>query len=160
MFIYSFRAGTVKFFGVLCVTLVALITLIAFVPSGGADVTTGATGEVTISYEKIKTNEDRINFLRQFGWEVTDEPVEVREIIIPAEFDKVLGTYNELQRSQGLDLAKYKNKTVTRYTYAVTNYPDYDGVVYANVIVYRKRVIGGDICSADRSGFVLGLDGK
>ena len=32
MFVYSLRAGTVKFFGVLCVALVALITVIAFVP--------------------------------------------------------------------------------------------------------------------------------
>ncbi|MBR2371194.1 MAG: DUF4830 domain-containing protein [Clostridia bacterium] len=160
MFIYSFKAGTVRFFGVLCVTLLALITLIAFVPSYDSSVPTGAVQSDTVSYDKIKTNEDRINFLKQFGWQTEEEPVEIKEITIPTQFDKVLGAYNELQRSQGLDLAKYKNKTVTRYTYIVTNYPDYDGVVYANILVYRKRVIGGDICSADRSGFVTGFDGK
>ena len=160
MFIYSLRAGTVKFFGVLCVTLVALITLIAFVPSYDGDVATGAVPEVTVNYDKIKTNEDRINFLRQFGWEVSPEPTEVKEITVPSEFDKVFGAYNELQRAQGLDLARYKRKSVTRYTYEITNYPGYDGKVYANVLVYRKKVIGGDICSADRSGFVFGFEGK
>ena len=30
----------------------------------------------------------------------------------------------------------------------------------ANVLVYRGRVIGGDICTADVSGFVRGFDGK
>ena len=32
MFIYSLRASTLKFFAVVCVALVTLITLIAFVP--------------------------------------------------------------------------------------------------------------------------------
>ena len=40
----------------------------------------------------------------------------------------------------------------------MTNYPDYEGTVYANVLVYRNRVIGGDICSADVSGFVHGFE--
>ena len=32
MFIYSFRAATLKFFGIIAVTLAALIAIIAFVP--------------------------------------------------------------------------------------------------------------------------------
>lgn len=64
------------------------------------------------------------------------------------------------KNSQGLDLSKYKRKDVTRYTYKITNYPDYDGTVYANILVYRGKVIGGDICSADVNGFVRGFDGK
>ena len=81
-----------------------------------------------------------------------------REVTIPAEFDKVFAGYNELQKAQGLDLSKYKKKTVTRYTFTVTNYDGYDGTVYANVLVYRNRVIGGDICSADVSGFIHGFE--
>ena len=53
---------------------------------------------------------------------------------------------------------KFKNKDVTRYTFAVTNYQGYEGTVYANVLFYRNRVIGGDICSADISGFVHGFE--
>ena len=45
-----------------------------------------------------------------------------------------------------------------RYTFTVTNYPSYEETVYANVLVYRNRVIGGDICSADVSGFVHGFE--
>jgi hypothetical protein len=57
-----------------------------------------------------------------------------------------------------LDLSKYKKKTVTRYTFMVTDYKGYEGTVYANVLVYRGRVIGGDICSADVSGFIHGFE--
>lgn len=162
MFIYSLRAGTLKFFGVVCVALVSLITLIAFIPTytagdPGADTDTSAQ-TVSINYEKIRSNEDRIAFLSQFGWKVEAEPLETVEVVIPAEFDTVFAGYNEIQKSQGLDLGKYKKKTVTRYTYEVTNYPGYSGAVHANVILYRNRVIGGDICTADVNGFIHGFE--
>ena len=160
MFIYSLRAGTLKFFGVVCVALVSLITLIAFIPTytaDGTDLDTSAQ-TVSINYDKIRDNEDRVEFLSQFGWKVEDEPLETVEVTIPTEFDTVFAGYNEIQKSQGLDLGKYKKKTVTRYTYEVTNYPGYTGTVHANVIVYRNRVIGGDVCTADMDGFIHGFE--
>lgn len=159
MFVYSLKASTVKFFGVLSVALVALITLIAFVPQYDGSIPTSGNA-AGINYDKIKSNDDRKDFLKQFGWEVSDEPCEVREVVIPEQFDKIFGGYNEIQRAQGLDLAKFKKKTVKRYTYEVKNFEGYDGTVYANVLIYRNRVIGGDICSADRGGFVYGFEGK
>lgn len=159
MFIYSLRANTVKFFGVICVALIALITLIAFIPAYEPDMATSgnAQDQVSVSYSKIKTNEDRIKFLSQFGWEVDAQPLEEKEVVIPAEFDKIFAGYNQIQRAQGLDLGKYKKKKLMRYTYNVTNY-DGEGTVYANLLVYRNRVVGGDICSADAGGFVQGFE--
>lgn len=157
MFIYSLRASTLKFFAVVCVALVTLITLIAFVPAYGEDGKTVGS-EVEYDYDGVKTGEDRIKFLRQFGWEVKSEPVEAVEVTIPSEFDKIFTGYNEIQRRQGLDLSDYKKKKVMRYTYEVTNYEDATGTVYANILVYRNRVIGGDICSADVTGFIHGFE--
>lgn len=161
MFVYSLRASTLKFFAVVCVALTTLITLIVFIPGyNGEDFINNisTSGEVEINYDKIKTNEDRIAFLRQFGWEVTPEPKEVREVTIPEEFDKVFTGYNEIQKQQGLDLSKYKRKKVQRYTYEITNYEDEEGVVYVNILVYRNRVIGGDVCTADVTGFIHGFE--
>lgn len=162
MFVYSMRASTLKFFGVVAVALVSLITLIAFVPtyqgtSGTVDTDTEAQ-TVSINYEKIKTNEDRISFLSQFGWQVETDPAQCVEVTIPVDFDAVFTGYNELQKKQGLDLTKYKKKTVTRYTYKVSNYNGYSGTVYANVIVYKNKVVAGDICSADVDGFIHGFE--
>lgn len=164
MFVYSLKANTLKFFGVLSLALVALITLIAFLPSNDPNIPTAATDKtseskvVSISYGKVKSNEDRIKFLEQFGWNVAAEPLETEEVVIPAEFDKVFAGYNEIQKSQGLDLGKYKKKKLTRYTYEVTNYDGYDGKVLANILVYRSKVVGGDICSADSDGFLQGFE--
>ena len=159
MFIYSMRAGTIRFFGIVCVALAALIALIAFVPElqpveAGAEVIEEAE---TISFEKIRSNEERIAFLSEFGWQVDAAPTESTTVTIPREFDKVFAAYNELQRKQGLDLSTYGGKTVERYTYTVTNYENYEGTVLANLLIYRGRVIGADICSADTAGFVHGL---
>ncbi len=156
MFIYSLRASTIKFCAVICVSLAAIITLIAFVPAYGESMTAGAEAE--INYTGVKTNEDRIAFLSQFGWEVKPEAVETRDVTIPAEFDKIFTGYNEIQKRQGLDLSDYKKKKAVRYTYEVTNYEGASGTVYANVLIYRNRVIGGDICSADVTGFIHGFE--
>lgn len=160
MFIYSLRASTVKLVGVICVALTVLIALIAFVPTYAisSQTSAGVDQEVDYNYDKVKNAEDAVSFLSQFGWTVNQEPTEVKTVTIPAEFDKVFSAYNELQKEQGLNLTKYRNKEVTRYTFTVTNYEGYDGTVYANVLVYRNRVIGGDICSADVTGFVHGFE--
>ena len=162
MFVYTCRAGTIRFFAVIVLAVAALAALVIFVPayqpvSAGADSSDEA---VRISYDRIKTNEDRVKFLSQFGYEVSEDPIETVEITLPEKFDKVYAGYNELQKAQGLDLSKYRRKTVMRYTYEVKNYDGYNGVkVLANVIVYRGRVIGGDVCSADPQGFVHGFEG-
>ena len=146
MFVYSMRAGTVRFFAVLCVSLAVLVALIAFVPE--LEPAAAANGEIetdhAVRFDGVRSAEDRIAFLAQFGWEVAPECVESTTVMIPTEFDKVFAAYNELQRAQG-------------HTYTVTNYTGYEGTVYANLLIFRGRVIGGDICSADPDGFLQGF---
>ena len=156
MFIYSLKASTIKFFGVICVAMAALIALIVFVPTGEI-VATDTTPQSGINYTKIKDNDARREFLRQFGWEVGEKELESIEVTVPKEFDRVMTEYNEIQRRQGLDLSAYKGKRVSRYTYEIKNYEGYEGKVYANVIVYKNKVIGGDICTADVKGFIQGF---
>lgn len=159
MFIYTVKGNTIKFFAVILIAVAALIS-VAVLTSRSDILTTQAisTANKSIKYDKIKTSEDRREFLEQFGWKTEDTEIESVKVKLPAEFDKIMTEYNELQKSQGLDLQKHKGREVERYTYTVTNYPDYSGTVYANVIVYRNRVIGGDICSSDVSGFIHGFD--
>lgn len=158
MFIYSLHASTIRFLAVLCLALTALIALVVIVPTYSQGDSTQVGASVSYDYSGVKTASDRIAFIEQFGWKVDPEPVSAKEVRIPEEFDKVLSAYNELQRTQGLDLTHYKRKTVMRYTYTLTNYPSYDGTVYVNILVYRNTVIAGDVCSADVNGFIQGLE--
>ncbi|MBE6624214.1 MAG: DUF4830 domain-containing protein [Ruminococcaceae bacterium] len=155
MFVYSFKASTLKFFGVIGISVVLLIALVFLIPTYSKDTTAEiALFNENISFDKVKGASDVRDFLSQYGWKVEEAPVEECEITIPKEFDKVMTSYNEIQKQQGLDLSKYAKKSAKRYTYKVTNYPEYNGTVYANVIVYRDKVIAGDICSADARGFI------
>lgn len=155
MFVYSCKASTLKFFGIIGVALVTLLALVFLIPSYSVDTTKEiALMNEKISFDNVKSSTDAVKFLEQYGWTVIDTPVESCEITIPSEFDKVMTSYNEIQKQQGLDLSKYTKKTAQRYTFKITNYPDYEGTVYANVITYRGKVIGGDICTADAKGFI------
>lgn len=157
MFVYSVKASSIRFVAILLLSVSVLTALILLIPA--YEPMTVSASE-TVSFSKIKTNEDRVKFLAQFGWQVSENPIEEASVTIPDEFDAVFMEYNNLQKELGLDLARYKRKDVMRYTYKVTNYPEYDGVVYANLLVYRNTVIGGDICSADVNGFVNSLRGE
>ena len=156
MFIYSVKGSTLKFFGALSLSLLVLVLLVIFVPS--YDEGSLPTGQ-EVEYSGIKTAEDRVNFLSQFGWTVEETPILEEDVIIPEDFDSVFAAYNDLQKTQGLDLARYKRKGVKHYRYKVTNHPS-GTAVYANLLIYRGRVIGGDISSAAMNGFVYGFRGE
>ena len=105
----------------------------------------------------LQNNVQRIDYLKTFGWTVKDEPVEIVEVAIPAEFDDVYMGYNELQLSQGFNLEDYKGKRVKRFTYEITNYPTQESDVRVNLLVYNDKVIGGDVSSLKLDGFMHGL---
>jgi hypothetical protein len=150
MFIYSVRAQTLR----LCVILAVCIVLVGVVAIGSEGEVAALSGAVEIDFGGIKTADDRLEFMRSFGIEVAEGSEEASEFGMPDNFDRVINGYNELQKRQGLDLLKYKNKRVTRYTYKVTNYKS-EGEVWANLFVYRGKIIACDISSADPTGFVI-----
>lgn len=149
MFVCSVRASTVKFFGVILLTLTVLVGAIVL-----GNTAVEASAPVSVKFGGIKTNEDRLEFISRFGIEVAGEPCEVKSFTVPQNFDKVLSGYNELQKSQGLDISRYKNKKVTRYTYQIDGYGDYKGAAFVNLIVYRNTVVACDVSSAESGGFV------
>ena len=103
------------------------------------------------------TNEARVKFLTDLGWEVSASPVESSQVKIPTEQSPVYSRYNELQKSQGYDLSQYAGKNVMRYVYEITNYPGAEQPVYATLLVYKKQIIGGDITNTAEKGKVQGL---
>lgn len=107
--------------------------------------------------EILSENEDRVRWLEDLGWTVESEPVSRREIIIPRDFGPVLENYNDLQKQQGYDLADYQGLTATLYTYRVTNWPEKELTVLADIYIYRNRVIAGDIHSTAVDGFMIAL---
>lgn len=157
MFIYSVKTSKTKIAAVILAIIVAAAAIIMTVAKKEAQPT---NDDSLISY-MAEDAAQRTAFLSQFGWQISDDPIEVSEVIIPAEFDTGYTQYNEMQKAQGLDLEPYKGLRAKRWTYDVLNYPGYEGksgFVQANLIVYEGRIIGGDICSLEQGGFMQGFD--
>ena len=144
--------------------LIAMVTVLAGLLGlssldSSAQVMTGASAgqAITVKKGKTKTNEDRVAFISQFGWEIDQEPAEIMEVVIPEQLDAVYEQYNAIQKEQGFDLSKYCGKKLKRYTYKITNYPEEPDFVQVSLLVYRDTVVGGDVCSTRLDGFMHGL---
>lgn len=131
---------------------VAAILAVLFLPGKKQQETSGA--EVV---EKVVTNEDRVAFLKNLGWEVNPSPAETQEVLIPAEQNEVFSRYNELQKSQGYDLSDLAGKTVKRYVYEITNHPDAAQPYRATLLVHKDKVVGGDVASIAAGGTMHSL---
>ena len=108
----------------------------------------------------VADESDILSFISSYGWQVDEEPVEVREVIIPEVFDEVYSNYNEIQLKQGFDLEKYSGQRVKKWTYIISNYPESspnDDFIRVNILVCDGDIIGGDVCSVKLDGFMHGF---
>lgn len=101
----------------------------------------------------LDTNEARVEYLGQWGWEVESEPVETLQFLLGDTLEEPYLSYNVLQRSQGFDLEDCLGKQVDRYTYTVTNYPGGREDVQVNLYVCEGEPVAGDVCCAGPDGF-------
>ncbi len=156
MFILSMKMTQRRVLAALSVLLALSVFFTIFLSAQGISAEVSSNGK-KITDLAAENNEQRIGYLKQFGWEVSAEPSEIVEVAIPTEFNDVYEKYNVIQKKQGFDLSPYRGKTVKRWTYDVTNYPDNRPNVKANLLVYENKVIGGDICSLELDGFMHGF---
>ena len=131
--------------------IAAVIAAIVFLFSGRGSVSTIGSNTVT-------SNDDRVQFLSGFGWEVVSSPAETSQVRIPANSSEVFDRYNALQKSMGYDLSAYQGKTVMRYVYKIKNYPGATEPVYATILISSNQVIGGDITDTSATGVIQGFE--
>jgi len=117
----------------------------------------GNDDESALASVTVADNEARVAYLASLGWDVAADPIVSEEVRLPPDFDEVYLRYNALQEEAGFDLNAYKNKRVMHYAYEVLNYPTGQQDVRLNLLVYKNRVIGGDVMSLALDGFMHGL---
>ena len=131
---------------------VAALILAAILLLGGGEPSTA-----TAAKSAPTGNDARVQFLKDFGWDVTTSPKESSQVKIPKEASEVFDRYNILQKGQGYDLSPYAGKTVMRYVYRINNYPGATEPVYATLLVYKNQIIGGDVTDTSAKGVVRGF---
>ncbi len=116
----------------------------------------GSKGGVGDKYP-LANNNERVEFLKDLGWEVSTNEITAKVVKIPEEFNEIYLAYNILQKEQGFDLLKYKGETVEIYTYDIYNYPNKDKNISVHLIILDGLLIGGDVSCTEIDGFMQGL---
>ena len=101
----------------------------------------------------LSTNAKRVDYIKTLGVTLTSDDYTSKNTVIPCEFGAVYNKYNALQGSAGYDLSRFKGKEVTVYTYNCKG----DKVV--NLIVFKDKLIGGDIAETSFGGSMTALKG-
>ena len=153
MFVYSIKSRHIK--TTLLISFVVMTVVSLFILSRESQ-QTAKTNELNV---KATTHEERMQFISLFGWEVDEEPVQIKEVILPTELNDVYTAYNEIQKLQGFDLNDFAGERVKCWTYVVKNYEGYENqdCIHINILVYDGKVIGGDISSVRIDGFMHGF---
>jgi len=146
MFICSVKLATLRFVGIIVLSVTVLVGMTVFY-TAEEPVLSGTD----VRYDGMYTETDRRDFLAAVGYRATGDAKSTVEYTLPPTLDAVLLGYNELQKEQGFDLAKYTGKTLTRYTYEIENYEGHEGKVYANLITYRDRIVAADLTGEGNS---------
>ena len=105
----------------------------------------------------LTDNQQRLEYLRSYGWEVENEPLETFQLLLSDPLPEEYLAYNQLQLTQGFDLNDCRGKQLTRYTYRVINYPDRPEGVQVNLYVCEGAPAAGDIIASGAGGFQAGL---
>lgn len=148
MKIYTFRLTKGHIVAAILAVAVLIAALILLLP-GRESRQTGGTAV-------IREPADCVEYLRQLGYETDPDSADSRTVMIPKEFDAVYEAYNALQKECGFDLTRYAGKRVELTTLKITNWPEEEEVL-ADVLVYKKRVVGGAVYTASVDGFMQGL---
>ena len=96
-----------------------------------------------------------VRHLQTLGCNVDENPSDHVQLDIPLEFDDVYEKYNDLQKQAGYNLWYYRGRRCERYTFAIINAEQAD--TFANVIIYKGKIIGGDIMTAALDGVMSPL---
>lgn len=156
MFVYSVKTSKAKIAALLIGVCAVIIALFLVIGRGKRPV----ADDSAVNY-KASTAAERTAFLSQFGWKISEDPVEICEVIIPEDFEAGYSEYAEMNKAQGFDLEPYKGMRAKKWTYDILNYPGLEnksGIIQANILIFEGRVIGGDICSLEEGGFINGFD--
>ena len=149
MFVMTAKVDFKKILIILAAIAGVILALVILLGGGDETASTNAPA--------VSSNDSRVKFLTDQGWEVTTSPTESGQVRIPQEQSDVYKRYNELQKSQGYDLTPYAGKTVMRYVYKINNFPGATEPVYATLLVYKNQIIGGDVTNTAAKGAVQGF---
>ena len=150
MFVVTLNKASLKKFGIgaMCCALVAFSALL------GRYIST-RTVSVSASVNKIESAQDIQTWFTGYGLDVDGASITADKVKIPRKWDDSFSAFNGVVQQSGLDLARYKGKTVEKWTALIPAASKGDLSQYGVLLVYRKKAIGAYLLEKP-SGTVTG----
>ena len=152
MFVVTLNRKNLKTLGLgaMCCALVVCSALLGRYISGRT-VTAGASVS-----GKVENAQDIQTWFTGYGLEVDGASITADKVKIPRKWDDSFVAFNGVVQQSGLDLARYKGKTVEKWVALIPAASKGDQSSYGVLLVYKKKPVGAYLLQKP-SGLVTGL---
>ena len=135
--------------GAMCCALVVFSALLGrFISS--------RTVEAAATVSRIESAQDIQTWFTGYGLEVDGAAITADKVKIPRKWDDSFSAFNSVVQQSGMDLTRYKGKTVEKWQALIPSSSSGDASVYGVLLVYKKKAIGAYLLEKP-SGVVTGL---
>ena len=136
--------------GVMCCAVVVCSALLGrYISNQTVTAAAGTSG-------KIESAQDIQTWFTGYGIEVDGASISADKVKIPRKWDDSFSAFNEVVAQSGLDLSRYKGKTVEKWQALIPSASSGDETMYGVLLVYKKKPVGAYLL-AKPSGTVTGL---
>lgn len=153
MFMITLGKTGLRRLGVLALCAVVL----AGAAVAGRYVGTQAVAAGASATVKIESTQDIASYFTGYGLEVDAAGISADKVKIPRKWDDSFSAFNTVVAQSGMDLAKYKGKTVEKWLALIPAKSSGETECYAVLLVYNKKAIGAYLLEKP-SGTVTGLN--
>ena len=105
---------------------------------------------------RIESAQDIQTWFTGYGLEVDWASITADKVKIPRKWDDSFSAFNEVVAQSGLDLSRYKGKTVEKWQALIPSASNGQESCYGVLLVYKKKPVGAYLL-AKPSGMVTGL---
>ena len=114
------------------------------------------TVAVSAAVNKIESAQDIQTWFTGYGLDVDGASITADKVKIPRKWDDSFSAFNGVVQQSGMDLARYKGKTVEKWTALIPAASSGETSRYGVLLVYKKKAVGAYLLEKP-SGTVLGL---
>ena len=129
--------------------------LVVFSAMLGRYISTRAVA-VAAANNKIESAQDIQTWFTGYGLDVDGASITADKVKIPRKWDDSFSAFNGVVQQSGMDLTRYKGKTVEKWTALIPAASRGDVSSYGVLLVYRKKAVGAYLLEKP-SGVVTGL---
>ena len=114
------------------------------------------TVAVAAPVNRIESAQDIQTWFTGYGLEVDGASITADKVKIPRRWDDSFSAFNGVVQQSGMDLARYKGKTVEKWSALLPAASSGETSRYGVLLVYKKKAVGAYLLEKP-SGTVLGL---